>query len=141
MTGINLETIQRAFNKTLAGYPVAFAYVFGSVAKGQTHKDSDLDIALGFSENISDELLLDIQAAINKALPIATNKLDIQNFTELPLIVRFRIIRDGRLLYLKDPKIQHQMALQTANFYHDEYPVLQKFNNLFLKQIANEKHR
>lgn len=121
----------------LKRYPgVAFAYVYGSTAKGKTHKASDLDIALGFSRAVSDETFYKIFNELDDQLAIPAEKLDLKNFAELPLAVRFRVVRDGKLIYLKDYKTHREMVFKTIDFYHDELPVMQKFNQLFLKQTA-----
>ena len=46
---IDLKTmkgIQRYLGKVREHYNIESAYLFGSYAKGQTHKDSDIDIAI-----------------------------------------------------------------------------------------------
>lgn len=133
----NLRQIEEALARALDQYPVAFAYVFGSVARGRTHRESDLDVALGFSETVPDQLFYQIQAAINHELAIATEKLDVQDFAALPLAIRFRVIRDGKLVYLTDVMIHREMAFKTLAFYHDEQPVLERYNRMFLTRAAS----
>lgn len=138
---IDLQTIKMTLKKILVKYPVAFAYVFGSTARGATHKDSDLDIAIGFTQKIDDDKFLEIISKLHQQLPVSMEKLDIKNFSELPLLIRFRIIQAGKLVFLTAPAVHRQIALQTADFYHDQYPIMKKFNNLFLQRLANEQIR
>ena len=136
MGKLNINTIKQALSAVLSNYPLAFAYVFGSVVTGHIHQDSDVDIALGFSRAVGDEVFYEIFNRLYSRLGIASEKLDLKNFAELPLTVRFRVIRDGKLIYLKDQKIHRDMAARTLGFYHDHYPVMKKFNQLFLKQTS-----
>jgi len=138
MKQINITELKTIIDRVLPNYPVAFAYVFGSVAKKQTHGESDLDIALGFSKKIEDDLFYKIFNKLASELKIRSEELDLKNFAELPLSVRFRVIRDGSLIYLKDEKIHRGAALKTLNFYHDEHSIRTKYGQLSLTRIANK---
>lgn len=132
----NLNSIKDILSRVLAEYPVAFAYIFGSRAAGQAHRESDMDIAVGFSKPVTDEIFYEIFNRLYSGLGIPSEKLDLKNFAELPLALRFRVIRDGKLLYIKDQKTHRDMATRTLDFYHDNYPVMQKFNQIFFKQAS-----
>ena len=80
----DLVKIQQALTRVLGKYPVAFAYVFGSVVKGRTHKESDIDIALGYSEPVSEKTFDELYVAISQDLTLRL-ELDLKNFAELPL--------------------------------------------------------
>lgn len=139
MEQINIKVIKEALAKVLPSHPVAFAYVFGSQASGKIHPESDLDLCFGllppYPENFADlhdELLM----KINALLPIRTEKLDISFFHRLPLPVRFRVIRDGKLLYLKQPLEHRLRAVQTIARYHDEEPFFRKAAEAFFTRMA-----
>lgn len=133
------DEVKQAMAFALHGLPVSFAYLYGSRAKGTVHPESDIDIAVGFSETDEspEELLLEILARINKNLPIPTEKLDVQNFTSLPLTLRFRIVREGQLIYLADVATHRQLVLKTVSCYHDEKRFFQQATDAFLKRAAN----
>ena len=138
MEPVNIEEIKKILNHTLADYPVAFAYVFGSSLSSHRVQESDVDVALGFSKPVSDGLFYEIFKTLNSRLSLPTEKLDLKNFADLPLLVRFRVIRDGKLVYLKDEKIHRQMAVKTIDYYHDEAPIIQRSSILSLKQMASK---
>lgn len=140
MNTIAPEAIQRALDRTLPSFPVVFAYLFGSSAHGATHSESDFDIAVAFiphtAEAKRDELLLDILQAVNRELNIPTERLDIQDFSRLPLAVRFRVVRDGQLLYVADAQTHRELVLNTISRYHDEQPITRALNQAVLERTA-----
>ena len=68
----DLEKIKIETAKVLEKYPVAFAYVYGSIAKKNQDSQSDLDLAIGFGNDFADitkqEMLIDelVGKPINK---------------------------------------------------------------------------
>lgn len=134
----DLENLKQNLAPVLSKYPVAFAYIFGSLATGRLHKDSDMDIALGFSQAVSDDVFYNIFNELNNQLGIPSEKLDLKNFSELPLAVRFRVIRDGKLIYLNDEATHRDMAVKTVDYYHDEEPFFQYAMNEFFKNAASK---
>ena len=46
-----------------------------------------------------------------------SDKFDIQIFQQLPLYVRISVLRDGRILYLKDKKRLYNLAYETLKSY------------------------
>jgi predicted nucleotidyltransferase len=136
MNSMDLNKIKDVLSRELPKYPVAFAYVFGSAATGHADTESDLDIALGFSGPVPEDIFYKIFNILAGGFGVAAEKLDLKNFAELPLAVRFRVIRDGLLVYVKDQKKHREAAVRTLDFYHDNYPVMKKFNRLFFKHAA-----
>ena len=139
MNKIQLSKLKKSLTRALYDQPVSFAYVYGSRLTGKIHQDSDLDIALVFSgvdETNDEELLLEALKAINKELAVPTEKLDVQNFKRLPLTVKFRVIRDGLPLYIKDLKIHRELISKTLSEYYDEKPFFQEATKAFLKRSA-----
>ncbi len=74
---IDLTLIKQALEPVLSRFPVAFVYLYGSQMRGQTHAESDVDIALGFAANLKkdhDDLILDIYPELTRALKIPVEK-------------------------------------------------------------------
>jgi predicted nucleotidyltransferase len=117
--------------------------VFGSVAAGAPHGESDIDIAVGFSGDFSDlekqDACLDsLVEPIASAVNVAAEKIDIKNFVQLPLSVRFRVIRNGKLVYLKDVPAQRARAVQTMGEYDDEKPFFDMANRAFFQHYVTK---
>lgn len=112
--------------------------MYGSQARGTVHRESDIDLAVALQEKegTSEELLLEILAAINENLPVATEKLDVKDFGALPLAVQFRVVREGRLVYLSDVKAHRELVLNVISRYHDERRFFEQATRAFLERTA-----
>lgn len=123
----------------LAKTPAAFAYVFGSAALGTMDSQSDIDIAIGFSETDKHDTILDaLLEPLASELNIVPEKLDIKNFGQLPLTLRFRIIRDGKLIYLKDIASHRLQAVRAMREYDDEKSFFDLVNRKFFNRYAEK---
>ncbi|SHI08678.1 type VII toxin-antitoxin system MntA family adenylyltransferase antitoxin [Clostridium grantii] len=85
------------FAKTIdEKYPIRFAYLFGSYARGDNHSNSDIDLAFYFDKHYSD-----IEDAFNRGTIIEDGKeffnknVDIISLNKASLLLKHEIIRDG----------------------------------------------
>lgn len=101
-------TKNKKITEILKKYPVLFAYVFGSQAKGNAGPLSDLDIAVFFKPSVNqkeqDSALSEIEIAI-KELFSKINKIDLIVLNEtkyLTPLLEKEIVYDGKVIYSKD---------------------------------------
>jgi len=87
---------------------VKAAILFGSVAKGKARKNSDIDICV-----ITD-------SEDDAALEFSSAKFDISLFYKLPLVVRYRVFKDGKILFSKDDRLMTKLKFWTLKHYLDE---------------------
>ncbi len=85
---------------------VKAAILFGSHAKGKQRKESDIDICV-----IADD---------DEALTASSEAFDISLFHKLPLIVRYHVFRDGKVLFSKDDRLLTKLRFWTIKLYLDE---------------------
>jgi predicted nucleotidyltransferase len=79
-----------------------------SCAKGRARKDSDIDIcAITNPETY-------------EPLGLSSEKSDISLFHKLPLIVRYHVFRDGKVLFCKDARLLTKLKFWTIKLYLDE---------------------
>ena len=74
--------------------------------------------------------------AISHGLPIDTLLLDVQDFDALPLAVRFRVVRDGRLIYCADEARYRRQVLATVARYHDQKPIMDRMQHEFFRHAV-----
>jgi len=79
---------------------VVLAYLFGSLARGNTGPLSDVDVAVKFSDQVRDRFgeRLSIHDALCRHL--GTDRIDLVDLDEASPVLRFNVVRDG--IVLKD---------------------------------------
>jgi predicted nucleotidyltransferase len=86
--------------EVLHGLPgVRLAAAFGSVARGQAHTRSDVDLAVVLEPDTAEQRL-DVAAALERG---AGRPLDLIHLDAAPPLLRFEIARDGILLLERHP--------------------------------------
>jgi len=93
--------------------------LFGSHARGDQHAGSDVDVCLVLAAAAPDA------ASIGRvALTYASeaSDLDVQVFQGLPLYVRRRVLRDGRVLFVRDEDALYALASRTVRAWESFRP-------------------
>ena len=136
-----INALKQTTEKYLANKPVGFVCAFGSRVLGTNHSESDLDIAVGFSdERIAEKEKLEIidglGSELSNALKLPFEKIDIKIFEQLPLALRFRIIQQGKTVFVKDLGDYRSKAVKTVAMYQDERPFFDIANKKFFERNA-----
>jgi hypothetical protein len=93
--------------------------LFGSVARGCARPFSDVDICIVTKKNIPDAVRMEL-------LSYGSETIDVSIFEDLPLQIRFRVIREGKILFFKDPLTLHRIKTATVREYLDYEPFLRR---------------
>lgn len=92
-----LQTISIAVSPILKKHKINFAAIFGSFARGEQKRNSDLDILVRFSEPVSYFDLLDAEEAISKKLKL--KKIDMVTEGALHPDIAKNIKKDLQVIY------------------------------------------
>ncbi len=87
-------------------------YLFGSYARGREKPFSDIDICVVAVRD----------ANRDEILSHSSKKIDISLFHELPLSMRFRVLKEGELLFSRDELKLHRIIVATIKSYLDFKP-------------------
>ncbi len=98
---------------------VVVAYLFGSHARGEAGPLSDVDIGV---------LLAGDGAAHGRLLDtlverLGTERIDLVSLARAPLPLRYRAVRDGRLLVCRDEKLRQRFEAESVLRYLDFKPL------------------
>ena len=100
-------------------------YLFGSYAKGKALPFSDVDICVITDRNISRSKRADI-------LSNSGRKIDISLFWDLPIAIRYRVLKEGKLLFERDKMFLHRTTVKAVREYLDFKPLLKRFERAYL---------
>ena len=106
------------------------AYLFGSLARGDGHAGSDVDVAVYIDEARAEggawgyraDLTTDLMGALN------TNDVDVVVLNQAPPLLYHRVLRDGIRLLSRDLEATTERAGMALSRYFDFIPQLQKMD-------------
>ncbi len=91
-----------AVREALADVPdVAFAVVFGSSARGNTHATSDVDVALGF-EDRHRPTPRELGAIVSRIEEATGRSVDVVILEDAPPSLAYRVFRDGEAVLVRN---------------------------------------
>lgn len=104
--------------------------VFGSYAKGNTHPESDLDIAYFSQDNTAAAYDLFIYA--QELADLLGVEVDLVNISEASTVFQAQIFSTGKTLYCKDDYIRMQMEMKAFSMYsklnEERLPILNQID-------------
>lgn len=124
----------------LSAFPeVAAVHLFGSLAKGTPRKLSDVDIAVTLAEEPGGRekgdltRRLEYVAAAAKAL--GTDRLDLVVLNTAPLPLRHAVFRDGKLVFVRDPRVWARFREESLRRYLDTIRLRDAHAAAFFRRI------
>lgn len=115
----NIIEILPEVNNFLENYSkVIFAYLFGSLTKGEINPLSDIDIAIYFKKgtNFTREKMVILKELIDI---FSTDEIDLVILNVAPLTLRARIVENKKILVDKDPFLRHSFESLVLREYFD----------------------
>jgi predicted nucleotidyltransferase len=128
------EVAARAFE----GEPVVFAYLFGSQATGKTHPRSDVDVAVYLEASVPRDRYLDYRLKLPAGLEKArVGNVEVIVLNNVPLRLRGRVLREGKLLYSRDEPARVRYVSKTLREFFDFEIHSRPLDEKFLRDIAS----
>ena len=106
---------------------VSAIFLFGSQVNGRARKDSDIDVCV-LTKNASRKQELQAQGFSN-------DKIDISIFSRLPLVIQFRVLKEGKLIFCKDEMYLHDTKYETFRRYLDYSYFIKNFYRRVIKNV------
>jgi len=113
---------------------IELAYWFGSRAKGKGTPLSDWDFAVKYNKNMTWKEQLNIRSIIADSLE--TDAIDLVDWDQAPLPLRYAIVQEGVLLLSRDEGLRVDLETQTRSRYWDFEPCLREYQDAFLRRVA-----
>lgn len=105
---------------------IAFA-LFGSSLKG---KGRDVDVCVFLDKKLPNKEMSKIRFEL---LSHCKEGIDIQIFQQLPIYIRSRIMKEGKIIFSKDDNRLYEIAFETIN----EFNMFKKLYDIYLNKVAN----
>jgi predicted nucleotidyltransferase len=106
---------------------VTAAYVFGSVARGTARPDSDVDVAVLFSQAPKASLLEQPFALADELRGLLGRPVDLVVLNTASADLVHRVLRDGVRVFQGDAAARVRFEVQRRNEYFDLLPYLQQY--------------
>lgn len=125
------KTIENLLAKAKSDSDVLAVMLYGSEARQEQISTSDIDICLVFNPQVK-HAKRDIYS--QKRLEYLKDfAFDIQIFQQLPLFIRRRILKEGRVLLVRDERILYELAWRTAQAFED----FRHIHSAYLKEVES----
>ncbi len=113
---------------------IAYALVFGSVARGEAHHASDIDVAIGL---VPDVVLgaLDVGQLVSDLERTVGRMVDVVLLDEAPPALAYRVFRDGTVVSVRDRSALVARRVRAILDYLDYRP----FEHAFVRGVLQAR--
>ena len=125
-----LDEIRKLIKVARQDRDILAVFLFGSVARNNSHQQSDIDICLVMKKGGDSAMELSQKKLEYLKL---TDNMDVQIFQQLPLYIRIRIIKEGKILFCANEDELYQLVFNTIREFEDFKYTYQDY----LKEVAS----
>jgi uncharacterized protein len=115
------ERLRAAFES--APRSVVAAYLFGSEARGEGRRDSDVDVAVLFSEPVKAALGNAVRRLEGDLERVLRRPVQVVELNRAPADLVHRVLRDGKVLLDRDREARLDFEVHARNEYFDLEPI------------------
>ena len=127
MDALSDPTVKRLVERAARDREVLAVILFGSRARGDALPDSDIDVALMLTAELSRD-----DAVRKRREYLSESGVDLSVFQQLPLHIRSRVLKEGVVLFTRDEDALYALAARTARAYEH----FRRFQRLYLDEVA-----
>jgi len=103
-------TVRRVVDRARRDPAILAVILFGSHARGEASAESDVDLCLVLASATTPKLTM----SRTRLAYLAEDKLDLVIFQQLPLHVRSRVLKEGKVLLVRDEEALYDVAIRAA---------------------------
>lgn len=110
--------IEKLLEKVQHDRDVLAVILFGSAARGEETSNSDIDVCLVLVPDEKHQQA-SILLSLKRLEYLRRFDLDVHIFQQLPIYVRRRVLKEGKVLFVKDEDMLYEVAFRTAQAFED----------------------
>jgi len=115
-----MKAIDKLISKTKKDKEILAVIVFGSYARGERHRDVDVCLVLN-------KMLENGAMSMKRLEYVSEFGLDIHVFQQIPLYIRVRVLKEGKILFCRDIDALYDMAIGTAKEFGYFKPIYESY--------------
>ncbi len=100
-------------------------YLFGSAARGETSKLSDIDVAVLLPEDVKDYFDTRLQMTLDLMSLLSADKIDLVILNQAPPLLKYQVVTGGKVLHSRDDKARQRFENRAILEYLDFKPILE----------------
>jgi predicted nucleotidyltransferase len=139
---IPIEKLKSVVEDLFSQYDqIQIAYLYGSYAKGNQTEFSDIDIGIVLEREFKETSLYFAKLAskIEKTFNYKIN-IDLVILNNATPRFLYQVIKNRKVFYFKDETFKDEFELKVLNSYFDIKPLLDKFDNIYVKEVLGDEY-
>ena len=124
-------SLERFLGKIKKDQQILAVFLFGSAARKESHLNSDIDICLVLDRG----KLTQKKISALRIKYLSSFDFDIQIFQNLPIYIKQRILKEGKVLFCRDDDRLYDVAFAVIREYSDFEP----FYLEYLKEVLHAR--
>ena len=129
-----MDLLDRLRERAASLPEVRLAVLFGSMARGQARKDSDVDLGL-LLKPVSRRERLHVEAELARA---AGREVDFINLDEAPPLLRFEITRDGVVILEREEGLWTRFKVKAMVDWWDWAPIARRISRTMIQHLREK---
>lgn len=135
---MNIGQIKPQIAKIAETYGLTLVVLFGSQTTGQTHKESDVDVAYTSSKKLSFHDEVRLNADLTEIF--RNDMVSLVNFKTAPPLLLKQIVTNAIVLYEKTPHLFVEMFLYALRAYEEAQPLFALREAYLKRRVREYKH-
>jgi uncharacterized protein len=114
--------LDRLLQQVRVDMNVCAVFLFGSVAKGISNSISDVDVCIVLNDKLDN-----LTMSHKKLEYLSFADYDISIFQQLPLYIRQRVIKEGKILFCRNEDRLYELVFKTIKEFKDFKPIYYEY--------------
>lgn len=119
---------------------IKFAYLFGSQAKNNTGRLSDIDIAVYLDERLNEHKRFNVRLGLigEAARLLRNDNIDLVTLNDVDIFLAYQVVFFGKIIYCRDELSRIRYEAKILSLYFDQQYYYDRHAKLTIERVARE---